>query len=206
LKFSSKKKVPRHLLILLIVFLVAMSFSCSKKKEIKIKKIKKPHVSPTPSPPPGKKDSGESIFFKASKLLAREGKLKNWHLSADKITYDKANDRAEAETVQVQFYNPKNEVTLTVTARGAEVNMKDKSLRFHGEVEAEAASGEKLIVRKLRWDNKKKLLIGEEYVKITRKNSIMTGRRMEADPELKRVVLSGGVKVNYPDARKFLKF
>jgi LPS export ABC transporter protein LptC len=145
------------------------------------------------------------VYLKGTTLQSRDKGVRNWELSAREVVYDKGTDSAEAEEIEVKFFDPKGKESLSVVAKGVSLDIKTDSLKFKGEVTATSADGEKLVVQKLRWDNKKKLLYGSGSVKITRKNSIMTSKNMEADPQLKKVVMFGDVKVIYPDEVKFLK-
>jgi len=190
--------------MVLLFFIVPGCSGKDKKVKKKVKTTASPSATPTPSPE--KNGSSLPVFFKGTKLQAREGGLKDWELNAREVTFDKGKGYAEAKIVEVVFFNSKGEKVLTLTAKGAEVDMDSKSLKFRGEVHAEAESGEKLVVKKLSWDNKRKLLLGKEYVKITRKKSIMTARNMLADPQLKKVTLSGDVKVDYRDPVNFPGF
>lgn len=203
MKSVERKSSYFLVLILLTGIGLLLYFGCSGRKENKNKEIKPVTVTPSPSP---LKPEKKPILFKGSTLLSRDGKKKDWFLEAKDVSYDREKELAEAEVVQVKFYNPDNREVMTLSAKGALVDMKAKSLKFKGEVEALSSQGEKLTAKNLRWDNKKKLLIGREYIKITRKNAVMTANNMEADPELKKVVLFGNVKVDYPNGQQFLKF
>ena len=203
MKLVERKSLYFLLAILLTGISFLLYFGCSGRKDNKDKEIKPVTVSPSPSP---EKEEKKPILFKGSTLLSRDGKKKDWFLEAENVNYNREKDQAEAEVVRVKFYNPDNLEVLTLSAKGALVDMKEKSLKFRGEVEALSSKGEKLTAKNLRWDNKKKLLIGSEYIKITRKNAVMTATNLEADPELKKVVLSGNVKVDYPNGEQFLKF
>jgi len=159
----------------------------------------------TPSPTPD--DSlKEPVFFKGTELKAQEGDRKYWSLKAEKATYDEERKTAGAQLIECTFYNARNEAVLFVFASGANVSLDSDSVDFQGDVQVKAASGEELIVKKLRWDGKKKKLEGEGGVKIVRKYSVMTARRMIADPELKNVELYEDVRVNYKDADNIFSF
>lgn len=205
--FFLKPEVRKSLYVLLVILLTGIGlllyFGCSGRKDNKNKEIKPVIASPSPSPD---KIEKKPIVFKGSTLLSRDGEKKDWFLEAEDVSYDREKDQAEAKVVRVKFYDPDNKEVLTLSAKGALVDMKVKSLKFRGEVEALSSKGEKLTAKNLRWDNEKKLLIGREYIKITRKNAVMTAANLEADPELKKVVLSGNVKVDYPNGEQFLKF
>ena len=207
MKTVNKRESVYLSIFLAFLFSFLIFSGCSKRKEPEKKEIKTVKESPSPSPSPSpKKKSGKPIEFKGTTLRSRDGKKNDWYMEASEVTYHQDKEQAEASVVLVKFFNPENAEVLTVSAKGAEVNLKDKSLKFRGEVEALSAKGEKLVAKKLRWDNEKKLLIGSGFVKITRKNGIMTAKNMKADPELKKVTLFGDVKVDYPEAGKFLKF
>ncbi|MCD4786426.1 MAG: LPS export ABC transporter periplasmic protein LptC [Candidatus Eremiobacteraeota bacterium] len=203
-----KSKNLFFIFILLSVVLIFITGSgCSGKKKEDGKDIK-PTASPstTPTPSPTKKNASGPVVFKGTKLQARRGRLKDWELHAQEVTFDKGRGSARAKVVEVVFFNPEGDKVMTVTANGATVDMENKSLKFLGEVQASASTGEKLTVKKLSWDNKRKLLLGREYVRITRKKSVMTARNMSADPQLKKVTLSGDVRVDYKDSVNFPGF
>lgn len=207
LKELKRKYLFLIFILLSVVFIFIAGSGCSgRKKEAKkeIKPTASPSATPTPSPT-GKSASGP-VIFKGTKLQAREGGLKDWELHAQEVTFDKGKGFAEAKVVKVVFFNPKGDNVMTLIANGATVDMETKSLKFLGEVHASASTGEKLIVKKLSWDNNRKLLLGKGYVRITRKKSVMTARNMSADPQLKKVTLSGDVRVDYSDPVNFPGF
>ncbi|MCE1246961.1 MAG: LPS export ABC transporter periplasmic protein LptC [Firmicutes bacterium] len=186
-------------LIMAVFFFFFFVPGCGTRKGGSPQKIKTSTPSPTPS-----KEVSMPVFLKGTTLQSRDKGVKNWELNAKEVVYDKGRDAAEAKEIEVKFFDQKGKDALKVVAKGADLDIKTNSLKFKGEVEATSVQGEKLVVRKLRWDNKKKLLYGSGHVKITRKNSIMTSDNMEADPQLKKVIMTGNVKVIYPDEIKFL--
>jgi LPS export ABC transporter protein LptC len=151
-------------------------------------------------------ESPTPIQFKKSTLQSKTGKKRNWVLTSKAVRYDEKNQKAVADEVMVEFYNTSGKKVLTVKAIGATADLKENSLKFKGSVMAENSEGDQLFVKELRWDGKKKKLIGEKYVKIIRRNAIMTAKKMIADPELKQVELSDNVKIIYPDIEKFINF
>lgn len=172
-------------------------------------KVKKPEATPaaseSPTPSATERIPGP-ISFKGTSLQSRDGNKKNWVLTASEIKYDEDTQTTEAQVVEVQFYNAANEKVLTITARGAQVDMKTRSLHFRGEVLADSSDGEKMEVKKLRWDGVNKRLIGEGGIRITRKDAVMTARKMSADPEMKEIKLYDNVEVIYPEADRMLKY
>lgn len=208
---DKNRKDPRKAFAVAVVFFLAAFvllslMGCAGKKK-RILKVKKPSPTPSASPSPTESKSPIGpIEFMESKLQSREGMRKNWVLSAKQVEYNEKTGFTEAETVECSFYDPDNKEVLNLVARGASVNMKTDSLRFQGSVTMKGPDGETLDVKRLRWDGQKKKLIGEGSIRITRKNSITTAKELIADPELKQIELRGDVKVEYPDADKFLKF
>lgn len=195
------KKIIFIFACLLFLFLWG---GCSKSKEADTEIIETPVESTTPDPE--ESDHSPSVLLKETTFQAMDGTFKDWEMTAKKVSYNSEKEISTAEEVEVRFFDKDKGQVLRLTAKGAEMDMKTNSIRFVGEVEAESSTGEKLVVKKLHWDSKERKLIGEENVSITRKNSIMTAERMEADPSLKRVNLSGNVKVLYPDGDDLLEF
>jgi LPS export ABC transporter protein LptC len=196
--------------VLTLVFAYAFfAPGCGRKFEPK-KVVSSPGAisTPSPSPSPTPSEDGENIGpiqFKGTTIQSLDGKRKHWSLTAREVKYDDKSKITTARVVECVFFGADNEEILKLEARGAQVDMETNSLKFKGAVKAESFSGESLEVKELRWDGKKKKLIGDKFIKLTRKDAVMTARKMSADPGLKEITLSGGVKVVYPNAEKFLK-
>lgn len=193
------KKLIADVAFLLLFMLVFVG--CADRKLVITQRS--PEPSPTASPEKDKRDL-RPIHFKGTSIQSRDGRRNNWKLSASEITYDRAGDSATAEVVEVAFFDPRGKTVVSLSASGAVVDMKEKSMKFRGAVTLKSADGDRMVIQKLRWDNDRRLLIGEGRIRITRKDSVMTAEKMLADPEMKKVTLSGNVKAHYPSVGKLI--
>ena len=78
---------------------------------------------------------------------------------------------------------------------GATMNTATQDMQFHGPVRANSPKGETFYVKNLRYDGTRKKFFGKGDVKVTRGTSVLTGDRLEADPNLKTVLVTGHVQV-----------
>jgi LPS export ABC transporter protein LptC len=197
------------LIFFLSILLLLVFNGCSRNKGTRANDKASPTSSPSVGNSAGIDEDGKEnvpIEFKKTTLQSREGNRKIWVLQADKVEYNEKTQITRAEEVKVEFYNDREQLVLTLKAIGAVANVKEKSLKFEGAVNATTPDGDELYVRELKWDGNEKKLIGKRTVRLVRKGVVMEGENMTADPELMQLEFSGDVKIIYPDMDNFLNF
>ena len=158
--------------------------------------------APSASPGAG---SGDSAVIHTTRLAAREDGVNRWELEAEVITVDDVKHVADARNLTCTFFNPDRKPILVVKASGADINLQTNDVDFRGQVRARATSGETIQVAKLRWDGQKKKIIGTGSVRLTRKDAVLVGREMIADPALSQVEFRGDVRFTLRRSEDFFK-
>lgn len=123
-----------------------------------------------------------------------------WNLTAERIQYDDTAKRARLGKLTWELYNKEGRKVLTVIGKGADINMETQGLSFDGPVTAVGPDGEKLTANRLIWDSSLRSIVGSKGVKIERGNSTMTGENLKASPDLKKIEVTGNVRVMFSEA------
>lgn len=123
-----------------------------------------------------------------------------WNLTAERIQYDDAAKRARLGKLTWELFSKDGKKVLTVIGQGADINMETQGLSFDGPVTAVGPEGEKLTANRLIWDSSLRSIIGSKGVRIERDNSIMTGDNLKASPDLKKIEVTGNVRVMFSEA------
>lgn len=182
-----KRVIIYGTLILIVILAVWWAYSLKPKGEVA--------VNPNSAAPTSSITPPEGMEFNTTNLSSMDKNKKQWEMTAKVITVNEKTKKARAKDVKFIFFDPKKKPVLRLAAKGADVNLKDESIDFDGTVTAKAATGEVITVKKMRWDGKKKKLLGMIEVKLTRKGSHIIGKSMEADPALRQVEIKGNVKI-----------
>jgi hypothetical protein len=77
--------------------------------------------------------------------------------------------------------------------------METMKVSFQGPVVARGARGEILNVQNLVWDGKVRKFLGNQGVRMLREGTILTGKRLVASPDLRRLEVEGDVRVLLPE-------
>ena len=103
-------------------------------------------------------------------------------------------DLKKAKGVQVDFYDQDGNHTSVLVADSGLIQEKRQNLEALGNVVVTTEEGIKLETSSLRWDPQKRKIMTDDFVKITRKKDVVTGYGLEADEELKHLVIKKSVK------------
>jgi LPS export ABC transporter protein LptC len=115
-------------------------------------------------------------------------------LQADYIARYEKEDSTSARVVHADFYDEEGEHSSVLTSKFGIIKEKTKELWVSGEVVVITDEGVKLETETLRWDPNIDRIITDDFVKVTRKEDILTGYGMEADQELKNIKIKREVK------------
>lgn len=111
-----------------------------------------------------------------------------------------------ARQITCIFFGPDRKKTVEVMARAVRVNLKNDSLNFIGQVNVNTSDGKVMKIKKFRWDGEKEKFYGEKSTSVVGDGTILTAEQMIADPAMKELHFTGGVKVKYPDPDDVFKF
>ncbi len=103
-------------------------------------------------------------------------------------------DLKKAKGVRVDFYDQEGNRTSVLEADSGLIREKQRSLEALGDVVVTTEEGIKLETFSLRWDPQKNKIVTDDFVKITKKEDVITGYGLEADEELKHFVIKRRVK------------
>lgn len=118
-------------------------------------------------------------------LVDTKGDKKNWVLSAERA--NNFNDSIKINDVTVEFYDSKGEYNSTLTSDSGVVYSISGNMSAIGNVRVVSKDSTILKTDYLDWNNKRRKIITEDFVEITKKNSIITGKGMESDPNLEHI-------------------
>lgn len=120
-----------------------------------------------------------------------------WMLDAQKVEYDDSNKRVRVKSIVWTLLDKQNNPRLTVRGKAADVNVQSQNVVFDGPVEGSGSNGETLQVNRLVWDSQKQRIIGTHGVRVVRNGTVMTGDNLSASPDLKKLEVSGHVRVSF---------
>lgn len=118
-----------------------------------------------------------------------------WRLDAEKIQYDDEKKTARVGTLTWTLLDKEGKTLVQVEGNGAEVDLEGEKVAFEGPVVARGPRGEVLHVTDLLWDGKNRQFRGTEGVRMEREGTVLTGMKLTASPDLKRLQVEGNVKV-----------
>lgn len=133
--------------------------------------------------------------FNETVIKSKKDGKKKWEIKAEKLLMDEPKERAEAINPTCFFYDPSGKLYISFKTSKVYVDMKSKDIFFdHPSVGYFVQSGDKVEVKKMRWDSKKSIISGNSGIKIYRSDYIMTSDQFIADPNIKRFSLKKNVK------------
>lgn len=118
-----------------------------------------------------------------------------WRLDAERIEYDDGRKTARVGILTWTLLDKDGKTLVEVEGNGAHVDLEAEKVSFEGPVVARGPRGEVLNVTDLMWDGKARKFIGTEGVKMEREGTVLTGMRLTASPDLKKLQVEGNVKV-----------
>jgi len=130
-----------------------------------------------------------------------EGK-KSWTLQATDAAMYNDRNLVDAKTVRIEFFNAAGEVYSTLVADEGLVHQRTNDLEARGRVKIVTTKGVTLETDSLRWLNATGKIVSDAFVKVTRKDDVVTGLGFESDPNLDHFHLTSDVRaeVREPDS------
>lgn len=164
-----------------------------------------PGSSPTPAPTPSATVASASPASPSASPSLPQPMLEKstiqsrgenpWRLDAERIEYDDGRKTARVGTLTWTLLDKSGKSLVEVEGNGARVDLEAEKVAFEGPVVARGPRGEVLNVTDLLWDGKARQFIGTEGVKMEREGTVLTGMRLTASPDLKKLQVEGNVKV-----------
>lgn len=96
-------------------------------------------------------------------------------------------DSTIAYVLNVDFLDSVGQISSNLVADSGVIREKDDRFEVFGKVVVVTQDSARLDTQFLRWNPQRKKIESDAYVKFTRRNDIMTGWGMEADPDLGRL-------------------
>ncbi len=135
----------------------------------------------------------EQFLEKFSMIETQAGK-KQWELEAARALLQETEKRTKLEKIRLKFYKDEALTSVLVAEKG-DINTETGDMIATGNVVFTSESEKvKLETDQLNWDNKRKKIVTDSFVKETRPGGIVTGYGLEAEPDLSRTVIKREVK------------
>jgi len=178
------QKMGVNLRVTIIILFLFFSISCEKTKQ---------GGNNNEITPAGKENALKFV------LVNTRGNNRDWVLSADRA--NDFGDSIKLYVLTVEFYDAKGKYNSTLTADSGVVFSPSGDMKATSNVEVISRDSTLLKTNNLRWNNKMQKIITDDEVMITNKNSIITGKGMESDPNLKHIK----IKENFNAVSKDVK-
>ncbi len=127
-----------------------------------------------------------------------EGK-KNWTLWASYAAMYNEQNLVDAKTIQIEFFDSKAKRYSTLVADRGLVDQRTNNLTALGRVRIVTESGVRMETDSLRWLNQSQKIVSDAFVRVTRKEDIVTGYGFESDPNLDHFHLKRAVRAEVRD-------
>lgn len=138
-------------------------------------------------------------------LVETENGKKQWTLSSRKASNYEKQKAIIIEGVNVDFYRENEDLYSTLTAESGTMNTTTNDMEARGHVLVVSKDGARLETNQLRWDNTRQKIVSDEFVRITRGKTVMTGIGLESDPSLEHVVIKEKFKAHAEPDKKGAK-
>ncbi|MDD5491646.1 MAG: LPS export ABC transporter periplasmic protein LptC [bacterium] len=137
--------------------------------------------------------NAEQFLEKFSMVETQAGK-KQWELEAARALLQESEKRTKLEKIKLKFYKEEKLASILIAEKG-DINTETGDMEAIGNVVFTSESEKvKVETDKLDWDNKRKKIVTDSFVKETRPGGIVTGYGLEAEPDLSRSIIKREVK------------
>jgi len=151
-----------------------------------------------PSPAPTPEVGAPSRRILETSTLRSRGE-NPWKLDAERIEYEEVGRTARVGVLTWTLMDSQGAELVTVEGNGAVVDMETMKVSFEGPVVARGMRGEVLNVQDLVWDGTARKFLGSQGVRMLRDGTVLTGKRLIASPDLRRLEVEGDVRVLLPE-------
>ena len=151
-------------------------------------------ATPLP-PPPAASARGPELIIQGVHMVETKDGAKLWEVRADQAeVFEKdgvSRLRQLGTPVEVVLHSPQG--TLTALAGEAVIDLKTKDVTLRGDVRGRSDKGTDLRTASLHWVAVTRLLHTKDEVVLTRGGLVSVGKGMEAETNLERVRILGGI-------------
>src|SRR6267378_1996071 len=127
-----------------------------------------------------------------------EGK-KNWTLWASYAAMYNDRNLVDAKTIQIEFFDSEGKRYSTLVADQGLVDQRTNNLTAIGKVRVVTETGVHMETDSLRWVNRTEKIMSDAFVRVTRKEDVVTGYGFESDPNLDHFHLKREVRAEVRD-------
>lgn len=127
-----------------------------------------------------------------------EGK-RSWTLWASYAAMYNDRNLVDARKVRIEFFNEKGESYSTLVADQGLVYQRTNDLEARGNVHVTTATGVTMETDSLRWLNTNGRIVSDAFVRVTRKDDVVTGFGFESDANLDHFHLTREVRAEVRD-------
>lgn len=139
----------------------------------------------------------DSILEDATIAISSAG-LRRAVIKADTMYIFEKEDSSTVIDVKVDFYNESGQYQSTLIADRGLVRQKQESFSVWGDVVAFNDSS-RIETQSLDWDSKRNLITTEDFVRLERRDDVITGVGLEADSKLENIRILRDVKGRITD-------
>lgn len=131
----------------------------------------------------------EQVIQKFACYQTFKGK-KCWYLQADRAILNENNNLVHLDNFKLNFYNQKTESVSTLEAGKGELKVNTFDLFIIGKAIITTEAGTEILESSnLRYISTKKKIVGNDFVRLSRKDAIITGKGIESTPDLSSFII-----------------
>lgn len=153
-------------------------------------------TAPTPGGPSARIPDQEARDFTLTETS--EG-MKNWTLWASYAAMYNDRNLVDARTIRIEFFDSKGKKYSTLVADQGLVDQRTNDLDAVGNVRIVTETGVRMETDSLRWVNRTRKIMSDAFVRVTRKQDVVTGYGFESDPNLDHFHLKREVRAEVRD-------
>ena len=127
-----------------------------------------------------------------------EGK-KNWTLWASYAAMYNDRNLVDARSIRIEFFDSKGMRYSTLVADQGLVDQRTNNLEAVGKVRLVTETGVRMDTDSLRWINNAQKIVSDAFVRVTRKQDVVTGYGFESDANLDHFHLKREVRAEVRD-------
>jgi LPS export ABC transporter protein LptC len=177
------KLMKRNQIKSILIFLLLLFFACSKEK------------SQTPAPQVNVPDQ----VMENSTITFSEKGIRSTVIWAKYIEVYEKLDIKKAKQVRADFYDQEGNHTSVLVADSGMIQERKHNFEALGDVVVTTDEGIKLQTQSLRWNPEITKIVTDDFVTITKERNVITGYGLEADQQLKHIVIKKQVQGKITD-------
>lgn len=125
---------------------------------------------------------------------------KNWTLRAVYAAMFNKEQKVDAKTVTIDFFDQEGAHYSTLTAEQGEIDQRTNDLEARGDVRVTTKNGIAMETDSLRFFNRTGKIVSDGFVRVTRQGDVLTGYGFESDATLEHFKLRREVRAEVKSA------